>query len=102
METDHGLLLNFKPSITRTNPTNVYITIRHFVNATAKTFLTIFKFLNVTWLDKLRFDYFKPPEELRNKHHDIVLRDEFKDVSIPKRTMCKIKNLMRCIMSTTP
>lgn len=37
-------------------------------------FFTIFKFLNISRLDKFRLDDLKPPEELCYKYHDIVLQ----------------------------
>lgn len=37
--------------------------------------LTIFRFLNIPGLNKIRFDVLKPPEELSNKNHNVRLKE---------------------------
>lgn len=40
--------------------------------------LTIFDLLEITRLDKLRFDCFEPPEQFCYEHHHVVLYREQK------------------------
>lgn len=43
--------------------------------------LTIFYFLDISWLYKVWFDILKPPEELCNEHHDIRLKQKKRKIT---------------------
>lgn len=46
--------------------------------------LTIFYFLNISWLHKVWFDILKPPEEFRNEYHDVRLEEKTMLLTVTK------------------